>query len=78
MVENSCLTTTYTPTNDDAIPCSNGLYSTQCIINAAAITYLNLPVNSTQLQINTALVTALIAKDLLIAELDTRISALEN
>ena len=72
-----CITTTYTPTNNDSIPCPNGLTLDQCTIHEAAIAYLNLPVNSTQLQINNALISANIAKDLLIADLDARISALE-
>ena len=78
MAENSCVTTTYTPTNDTPILCPLGLFSDACLIHEAAITYLNLPVNSTQLQINNALISANIAKDLLIADLDARISALEN
>jgi len=68
----------YIPTNDESIPCPDGLYSTDCIVQQAAIVYLGLPINSTQSQINTALVSAIIAKQQLITALTLRVEALET
>jgi len=57
----------------------NGVYtSTQCIIHPTAISYLNLPINSSQQAINNALILALQYKDEQIAQLIERIEILEN
>jgi len=57
----------------------NGVYtSTNCIVQAGAITALGLPANSTQTQINTALVLALAYKQELIDDLIARVEALET
>ena len=57
----------------------NGVYtSTQCIIHPTAISYLNLPINSSQQTINNALILALQYKDEQIAQLTERIETLEN
>ena len=57
----------------------NGVYtSTQCIIHPTAISYLNLPINSSQQAINNALILALQYKDEQIAQLIERIETLEN
>mgnify|MGYP006943095540 CR=1 FL=1 len=56
----------------------NGVYtSTQCIINPTAISYLNLPINSSQQAINNAFILALQYKDEVISGLIERIEALE-
>jgi len=57
----------------------NGEYkSTQCIIHPTAISYLNLPINSSQQAINNALILALQYKDEQIAQLTERIETLET
>jgi len=57
----------------------NGEYkSTQCIIHSTAISYLNLPVNSSQQAINNALILALQYKDEQIAQLIERLEILET
>jgi len=57
----------------------NGVYtSTQCIIHPTAISYLNLPINSSQQAINNALILALQYKDEQISQLTERIEILEN
>lgn len=57
----------------------NGVYtSTQCIINPTAISYLNLPINSSQQTINNALILALQYKDEQIAQLTEKIETLET
>jgi len=76
-MENCTPQTIYTPTNNSPIECPEGLFSTNCTVTPSAIVYLGLLANSTQTQINTALVAALIAKDQLIQDLTTRIEALE-
>jgi hypothetical protein len=56
----------------------NGEYkSTQCIIHPTAISYLNLPINSSQQTINNAFILALQYKDEVILALTERIEALE-
>lgn len=70
-------TTVYTPTNDSPVECPEGLFSTNCTVTPTPIVYLGLSANATQTAINNALVSALISKDQLIAELTTRIEALE-
>lgn len=57
----------------------NGVYTpTQCIVNIPALSYLNLPANSSQQVINNALILALQYKDEQIAQLIERIETLEN
>ncbi len=57
----------------------NGEYtSTECIVNEAALPYLNLPVNSFLSTILNTLVLANQHKDELITGLDERIAALEE
>ena len=57
----------------------NGIYtSTNCIIYSAAISYLNLPPNSSLTTIILNLVLANQAKDELIAGLNDRLTILEN
>lgn len=57
----------------------DGIYtSTNCIVQAGAITALGLPANSTQTQINTAVVLALAYKQELIDDLIARVEALET
>jgi hypothetical protein len=55
----------------EADPCGGERTSTDCVVQAAAITALNLPTNSTQTQINSAIVVSL-------SSLAARITALEN
>ena len=73
-----CLTGTNVPTLLSAEPCGGEYTSTACIVNPGAISYLNLPANSTQQTINSALINALIFKDQTIAELTARILILET
>jgi len=57
----------------------NGEYkSTQCIIHPTAISYLNLPINSSQQSINNAFILALQYKDEQIAQLIEKIETLET
>lgn len=73
-----CLTGTNIPTLLPTEPCDGEYTSTACIVNPGAISYLNLPANSTQQTINSALINALMAKDATIFELESRILILEN
>jgi hypothetical protein len=52
-------------------PCGGDKPSTNCIIHAELISMLNLPANSTQTQINAAIVAKLV-------DLEERITLLEN
>lgn len=58
-------------------PCGGIYTSSACIVHAPTLSYLNLPAGSTQEQINTSLINALIAKDQTIAALTARIVILE-
>jgi hypothetical protein len=73
-----CLTGTNVPTLLPTEPCGGEYLPTACIVNPGAISYLNLPANSTQQTINSALINALMAKDVTIFELESRILILEN
>lgn len=80
-----CFTTniaTITTIND---PCNGDMKSTSCLVHTDAIAYLGLPANSTQEDINTALVLSLqdtrIRLELAettIADLEQRVFDLEN
>ena len=56
--------------------CQGDYTSTNCVINPNALTYLNLPANSTMSTIVSALILALIYKDQVISELQDQITAL--
>lgn len=74
-------TTCYTGTNIPPLEneICNGCYtSSKCIIHAAALTYLNLPANSSLETIITNLLLAHVNKDSLISSLEARVTALEN
>lgn len=80
-----CFTTNIAvvPTIPD--PCGGELKSTSCVVHEEAIAYLGLPANSTQEDINTALVLSLQdtrirleLAEIKIIELEQRIEDLEN
>lgn len=75
-MQNQCYTGTDVPDKIEE-PCNGEYTLDQCIIHAAAISYLELPTNSSLMTIINTFVLALIAKDDQIAELDARITALE-
>ena len=58
--------------------CNGDYTSTQCIVHPTALSYLNLPANSSQQVINNTLILALQYKDEQIAQLTERIETLEN
>lgn len=58
--------------------CNGAYISTQCIVNIPALSYLNLPANSSQQVINNAFILALQYKDEQITQLIERIETLEN
>ncbi len=72
-----CQTGTSVPTLTQET-CNGEYKSTQCIIHPTAISYLNLPINSSQQAINNALILALQYKDEQIAQLTERIETLET
>jgi hypothetical protein len=55
----NCIPNTTSTINETALVCSN-FYSTDCIIFINAISYLNLPVNSTVTEVLVALTASLI------------------
>lgn len=58
-------------------PCGGKYTSSACMIHAPTLNYLNLPAGSTQEQINTSFINALISKDQIIAALTARVVILE-
>jgi len=72
-----CQTGTSVPSLAEEV-CNGEYKSTQCIIHPTAISYLNLPVNSSQQAINNALILALQYKDEQIAQLIERLEILET
>ena len=66
-----CPQNTSVTLDNSPIDCEGTIASTACVASPTAITFLNLPIGATQAQINTALVTALIAAL-------NRITVLEN
>ena len=58
-------------------PCGGEYISSACIVHAPTLNYLNLPAGSTQEQINTSFINALISKDQIIAALTARVVILE-
>jgi hypothetical protein len=71
-----CQTGTSVPTLTQE-SCNGEYKSTQCFIHPTAISYLNLPINSSQQAINNAFILALQYKDEVILALTERIEALE-
>lgn len=67
----TCSQTEIPELNQSEDPCNGTRTSTDCVVQALAIIALGLPANSTQTQINSAIVTSL-------ASLAARITALEN
>jgi hypothetical protein len=58
-------------------PCDGKFYNTACVIHPTALTYLNLPANSSVFTIINTFILALQFKDETIAALEARIEALE-
>jgi len=75
-MQNQCYTGTDVPEKLEEA-CGGNYTLDQCIIHASAISYLELPTNSSLMTIINTFVLALMAKDDQIAELDARITALE-
>jgi len=69
--------TTVIPDNSP-LDCDGIITSTTCIAHPTAISFLNLPAESTQAQINSALTTALVAAYSRILALENRVTTLEN
>lgn len=63
----------FTPTNSAEIPCDGDFRSTECVLTPTALPYLNITANSTQAQINTALILALQALTARVEELENQI-----
>ena len=74
----NCTKDTYTIIDDTPLTC-NGVYtSTSCIATPTPITFLNLPAESTQSEINAALVVQMVQVLNKIIILQNRVTALEN
>lgn len=74
---NNCYTGTNVPPLEEET--CDGIYSsTNCVIHQGAITYLNLPANSSVATIIGAFILNQMYQDELIAQLTTRIENLEN
>ena len=73
-----CYTGTTVPLELIEEPCNGSYTSTACISSPVAITALNLPTNSTQQQINNALVLAIQNLSNQITELTARVVELET
>ena len=73
-----CYTGTTVPLELLEEPCGGNYTSTSCVSSPVAITALNLPVNATQLQINTALVLVVQNLSNQITELTARVVELET
>lgn len=76
MSTNCNISTTVVPDNTP-LECDQ-YYLTKCVIHPAALAFLGLPANSTQEQINTAILMALINMNNKIIQLQNRVDALEN
>lgn len=74
---NNCYTGTDVPPLEEE-DCQGNYTSSNCVINPNAITYLNLPANSSVTTIISALILNQMYQDELIAQLTTRIENLEN
>lgn len=68
----------FTPTNDDPVLCNGVFTSTECALTPTAYPYLQISINQSQDLINKNLILNLQFKDQQIADLLTRIEALEN
>lgn len=58
--------------------CKGRITTTDCVINKLAVTYLGLPVNSTQTQVTNALLASLVDARQRIVNLENRVDNLEN
>jgi len=74
----NCTKDTYTIIDDTPLDCGGTYISTSCIATPNAITFLNLPAESTQSDINSALVVQLVQLSNKIIILQNRVTALEN
>ncbi len=74
----TCYTGTNLPLELETEPCNGEYTLTNCIVNSAAIPYLNLPANSQLNTIISNLILAMQYKDEQIAILTAQIVALDN